>query len=198
MLDMRGQTMNTSKFVQNTGIATALGAILALIGVFSFIGDPALETSTTGFGLMTRILFAAGLALIIAGFFGLWRSGGLDQSSALAKVGLGMSVAGQGLIILNVFIRNNMLSIVSALILSIGMIIIGIAVLQANQWQSWRRFIPILYGLFPLSAIFLYPIAESITPNSPDHLLSIMTISIFLLFGIALWIEAAQLSPATE
>lgn len=190
----RGQTMNNSKFGQNTAMITIIGAILALVGTVSYIADPTLAHITTGFGLMTRILIAVGFAMVTAGLFGLWQSGGLDQDSGLAKVGFGMSVIGQLLVVLFALVRTDLLGIATASILGIGMIITGLAVLQANQWQSWHKFVPILYGLSPLSAIFLYPVAASFSPNAPDQILSGITLVVWIFFGIALWIEAGQMS----
>jgi hypothetical protein len=185
--------MENAKFVQNTAMATVLGSILGIIANLSYIGDPGLAHETTGFALMTRLLMGVGLVLILAGIFGLWRSGGIDRDSGSAKIGFGMSVLGQAIVIINQILTNDIVSIISAALLGIGMIILGLAVIQADVWQSWRKYVPIFYGIFPFSAIFLYPVAATLAPNAPDYVLAIMTISIFLIFGLALWIEGGQM-----
>lgn len=184
--------MKHSKFVQKTAIATIIGAFLALMCTLAYIEDPTLAVVMTGFGLLTRLAMALGFALISTGLYGLWQSGAMENNSGLAKTGSGLSVFGLSLVVGFVLTRNDVLAIASAVVLGIGMLMIGMAVLQANRWQSWRKFIPLIYGLAPLSSVFLYPVAESISPSTPDHFLSAINLVIWLLFGIALWVESTQ------
>lgn len=189
--------MENIKVVQSTAIATIIGAVSALACTLAYIADPALAYMTAGSGLLTRIAMALSFALISTGIYGLWHSGAVDQESGIVKIGFAMSTFGLLVVIGFVFTRNNVLAIASAAILGIGMIMIGMAVLQADRWQSWRKFIPLIYGLAPLGSIFLYPVADSVSPGTPDHLLSIINLIIWMLFGIALWMESNQDSLPT-
>ncbi|MGH3087954.1 MAG: hypothetical protein ACRDSJ_11630 [Rubrobacteraceae bacterium] len=40
------------------------------------------------------------------------------------------------------------------MITAVGMTLVGIAVLRARRWVGWRRFIPLLVGLYPFVAMF--------------------------------------------
>ena len=42
----------------------------------------------------------------------------------------------------------------AALLTAIGMLMCGIATVMAGRWQGWRRFTPLLVGLYPLLVMF--------------------------------------------
>ena len=190
--------MTNAKFVQNTGILTIVGAVLGIAVMLGYLGDLSMLRSTTGFGLLARILGAIAFTLLLAGIVGVWRSGAVDTNPALAKAGFGLSIVGQVMIIIFMLIRSDMLAIVAGLTLGLGMLLLGIAVLQGDAWESWRKFVPLIYGLSPLVSIFIYPLFESLGPRMPDVLLSAINLVIWLFLGIALWIEGSRLSAEQQ
>ena len=186
--------MTNAKFVQNTGILTIVGAVLGIAVMLGYMGDIAMYSSTTGFGLLARILAAIAFAVLFAGMFGLWRSGAVDTDAPSVKAWFGLSLVGQLLVILSTLTRSDAVSIFAAISLGPGMLILGFAVLQSENWQSWRKFVPVIYGLSPLVSIFIYPIFEGLGPRMPDVILSAINLVIWLFLGIALWIEGSRLS----
>lgn len=76
-----------------------------------------------------------------------------------------------------------------AVITAVGMTLVGVAVLRARRWEGWRRFTPLVVGLYPFAAMFPF-IFISDEPN----MLAIALWGVpWLLLGCALY--AAKSRP---
>ena len=70
-----------------------------------------------------------------------------------------------------------------ALITAVGMTLVGIAVLRANRWGGWQRFMPILVGVYPFVTLFPF-----IFITSEPSMLAITGWGLpWLLLGYAIW-----------
>jgi hypothetical protein len=147
--------MNSAQPVGLAGSAYALGGglwfLLAVAGTAVHGIDP--PSGSTLFYTSEAIFLLVQL-LLFGGFFGVsWSNGvgrGLFGQIAfwLALFGHGVFVAAEA--------HSLMLGALSpllplgALSSAIGLLLTGIAVLRAGQWQGWTRWAPLLVGLYPL------------------------------------------------
>ena len=70
-----------------------------------------------------------------------------------------------------------------ALITAVGMTLVGIAVLRANRWGGWQRFMPLLVGVYPFMTLFPF-----IFITSEPSMLAITGWGLpWLLLGCAIW-----------
>jgi hypothetical protein len=53
-----------------------------------------------------------------------------------------------------------------ALLGAVGMVVVGVAVVRARRWMGWRRFAPLLAGVYPIVAMFGF-VAVTGSPNAP-------------------------------
>jgi hypothetical protein len=74
--------------------------------------------------------------------------------SLLAKIGLGIALLASALflplellVIVNLELGGMLLGL-CALLQGLGLLLAGIAVLRAGRWRGWRRFTPLLCGLY--------------------------------------------------
>ncbi len=143
--------MDSTRFSRAAGVWLIVGT---LIGVGIGVKEAFLPTpfGTTENMVMQLIVLVAN-ALLLVGVLGLARSGAAGQS-LLAKVGLGIAVLASGLflplellVIVNLELGGMLLGL-CALLQGLGMLLVGIAVLRAGLWHGWRRFIPLLCGLY--------------------------------------------------
>jgi hypothetical protein len=104
-------------------------------------------------------LNAIGHLLLFAGMFGLARSGSAGRSS-LAAAGRGITLF--GLVGWTVAEPLSLIDMDSAelcyigasLLMMLGLILAGVAVLRAGRWTGWRRCTPLACGLFMPLVIF--------------------------------------------
>ena len=107
--------------------------------------------------------------LLLVGFFGVLWSGGVGRGG-FGTIAFGLGVLGH-----LVFVAGEVHSLLSrttsdlvalgALVSAVGMLLTGIAVLTAQQWQGWTRWMPLLAGLYPWLLMFPF-IFLSGEPNS--------------------------------
>lgn len=72
---------------------------------------------------------------------------------------------------------------------ALGMVLVGIASIKAQIWTGWKRFTPLLMGLFPFTIQF--PLLFMLgTP--PTHVIPLWGIAFFLL-GVAAWQRTTEL-----
>ena len=70
-----------------------------------------------------------------------------------------------------------------ALITAVGMTLVGIAVLRANRWGGWQRFMPLLVGVYPFVMMFPF-----IFITEEPSMLAITGWGLpWLLLGYAIW-----------
>jgi hypothetical protein len=128
--------------------------------------------------------------LVLIGIVALARSGATGKS-LLGKIGLGLAlIAGAAFIPSEAIIPfnfqlGNALDGTCGPLLGLGMILVGVAVLRAQQWQGWGRFVPLLFGLYPFLVIMPFIVATG-QPNFA----AIGGWGLFaLLLGVALLVE---------
>jgi hypothetical protein len=148
--------MKSSSFVRWSGVCLILAGLLHLVigplQQFAPVEPPSLDFS------VRNGLIALTHALVLVGIIGLARSGAAGDGW-LGKIGLGLAfVMGTLFIPAELTIQVNYalgatLDGICAMGLGLGMILVGISVLQAGRWQGWRRYIPLLFGLYPFLLI---------------------------------------------
>ncbi len=81
-----------------------------------------------------------------------------------------------------------------ALLCALGMILVGIAVLKNRMWTGWKRFIPLLVGLYPF--IFMFPILI-FTGTRPPVMIGLWGFA-WILLGIVIWLRHKELIKASN
>ncbi|MBA2691523.1 MAG: hypothetical protein H0U65_03390 [Rubrobacter sp.] len=72
---------------------------------------------------------------------------------------------------------------IGAVITAVGMTLVGISVLRARRWSGWRRYMPLVVGVYPFVAMF-----PLIAVMSEPSFLSIALWGIpWTLLGLAMW-----------
>lgn len=186
--------MNTASFVRTTGLLASIGA---LMGISVNLVKLSISNAVAPPFNIIQILGAVAFGLILIGLFGLRRSGAIGDHS-VGHVGIGLAIIGQTLTIPYELFQPHFLypslGIAAGLMIGIGMLLVGVAVIQTNEWCTWRKYTPLVYGLYPLVLVFIYPILEilPIFVNGIDQILTIIAFVCWLLLGIALWVESGS------
>lgn len=175
------------------GIACALGGVIwCLTLLLDPVSGGAVRDTEARFRTWEAVILIAQVLLLI-GVVGLAVSGAISDSW-LGKTGLGLALIGRVVFILaeiHSIIRaddDTPLLPLGALLTAVGMLLTGIAVLQAHRWLGWHRWTPLLTGLYPFVAMFPF-VALTDEP-------SMVTIALWgllwILLGIALDAEARE------
>ena len=144
------------------GIVGVAGLLCALGGAgWLVVGSASLlltEPDGAAF-IASELAFVVVQLLLLAGVVGLTLSGAAPGwfggiSLGIALIGRVDFVAAEvhSLIIGDLSI----LLPLGALITAVGMTLVGIAVLRAKRWDGWRRFAPLIAGVYPFVAMFPY------------------------------------------
>lgn len=140
--------------VRIAGVLCAVGGAGWLVnGLWaSAMGSP--EGATF---VVAEVFWLAIQALLLIGVVGLALSGAAP--GWFGVIALGIALLGRA-----EFVAAEMHSLaigeeslllpLGALITAVGMTLVGIAVLRASRWEGWRRFMPLLVGLYPFVAMF--------------------------------------------
>lgn len=133
------------------GWCTIVGAVLTfLLGIplASFQNQTPLPVWIPALNAISHLLF-------LVGVIGLARTGAAGRS-LLATGGLALTLFGLVVVTVAEFISMvNMETAIlffssATLLMMVGLILLGIAVLRARRWTSWARFMPLTCGLFVL------------------------------------------------
>jgi uncharacterized membrane protein len=148
--------MKTSSFARWSGLSLIASCLLQLpIGTIQQlypVSPPSVDFS------IRNSLIALTHALVLLGVLGFARSGAIGES-VLGKIGLGLALVGGVLFIpaeLSIQVDLPLgatLDGICSMVLGLGLALAGIAVLRSGRWQGWRRFIPLLFGLYPFLVI---------------------------------------------
>jgi len=150
---------NPSRIRLAGALYTIGGAVWFLLIVGSIVtGFPWSEAHTSAFSIAEAI-FIVVQTLLLIGFFGIWWSGGVGRS-LFGKIAFGLGVLGHLLFVLleahSLFIGELSPAFpLAPLVSAVGILLTGIAVLRARQWQGWTRWLPLVTGLYPF--IFMFP-----------------------------------------
>jgi len=143
--------MGNSGFVRSAGAWLIIGALIGM-GVGIKEGVAPTPFGTTENIVMQGIVIVAN-TLALVGVAGLARSGAAGDGW-LARSGLGIALVASALFLpfdvlatVNLELGGALLGL-SALAQGLGLLLAGIAVLRAGRWSGWRRFTPLLCGLY--------------------------------------------------
>jgi hypothetical protein len=130
--------------------------------------------------------------LLIAGVIGLARSGAAGRGR-LATTGVGLTLL--GLVVLTVAEVLSLINMDTAvlfysaatLLMLLGLILLGIAALRAGRWTGWRRFTPLVCGLF--IPVVLLP-SFALPGLASNYAIGVWGVC-WLMLGLALLVETA-------
>ena len=183
--------MTSTDSIRRAGIACALGGLLWFLTLMLDVAaTDVIHDSGGHFRLWVATLLLMQL-LLFAGLLGFARSGAVG-AGWLGRFGLGLALLGRALFVLaevQVFIEvedYTPLLTLGAMVTAIGMLIAGVAVLRAGCWASWRRFTPLVAGLYPFLTMF--PLFAA-TGERPTVMVALWGVP-WLLVGIAIHAEA--------
>ena len=150
---MTANTLGQPRVAQSPLLLSAWSTILGAVLTF-VLGIPlASFQAQVPLPWWIPALNALSHVLLLVGVVGLVRSGAAGQSR-LASAGLGLTLLGLGVLTLAEFISLYSLDLaipfysVSTLIMMLGLIVVGVAVLRARRWTGWHRFTPLACGLY--------------------------------------------------
>lgn len=188
--------MEHSHFVRTTGILLMLGSILGMcIGLKEWLAPSPFNTAENV--VMQSIVIVAN-TLSLVGVIGLARSGAAGEGW-LGKAGVWIALVASALFLpfevlvaINLELGGAMLG-VAALVQGLGLLLAGIAVLRTHRWRGWRRFTPLLCGLYTF--VVLIP---ALALNDGYSALALAGWQIpFLLLGLALYQHGDRLREPT-
>ena len=149
------------------GVAGAAWVTNGLLGLDA--GD-----GTGGF-YATEVVWLAVHVLLLVGLVGLQRARVVGESR-WGRRGLQLAIAGRVVFLLaeaaSIAVGHDELAVfpVAAVSTGIGMLVAGVAVVRARQWQGWRRLAPVAMGAYPF--IFMFPIL-AVTGERPNLAVSL-------------------------
>lgn len=171
------------RFVRPAGAATiAGGLVIIVLGLIDAVGFD--------IGAAWFAIAAVGLAGIVAGLIAVRRTG------ATGPGGVGRMALVLGIVAMAVFALSHVVETVipdSAVasfflgqtIFSLALFVAGIAVVRAGRWAGWRRFTPLVCGLYPL--VVMTPVFVFVGHGLPASFVAIAGWgACWLLLGIAL------------
>lgn len=149
-----------NRLVALSGTLYALGGALWFIWIVgaTVLGIPFDHSQSAAF-FMSEALFVVVQTLLLAGFFGVWWSGGVGQGR-FGKIAFGLGALGH-LIFVLVEAHSLLLGELSPafplapVVSAVGILLTGVAVLRAKRWQGWLRWAPFATGLYPW--LFMFP-----------------------------------------
>ena len=201
--------MENRGFIRSAGAATVIGALIGLvISIKRAASIPDVAFTTSGSIELEEILIVVAFVALLIGTAGLALSGAAGSGRSV-KIGFGVALL--GLIMASLYEvvllvqdgPSDSLGILSGLLVGLGMLPVGIAVLRQELWRGWRKSTPLLVGLCPLLMVFAYPLLESsqVLYSGDGRGLDLGLTAFWFLcwipLGIALWVEASQ-EQATE
>lgn len=210
MVTSRTSTASSS-FVKTAGLWCLIGAVIGALGglVTGFI-PPAVSFdlysypyTPSGFRV-AQIVFALNHVLLLVGLIGLARSGAVG-SSLLGRIGLWVS--GIGLVALTLCELGAMtlatspypgpgtdlmdtLYGVASILIGVGFLLTGIAVITTRRWIGWQRYVTLICGV----AVFVIVIPGVFGPFLAGRLALVVWMVLFMALGWALFTLGSRAS----
>lgn len=214
--------MNTStagsSFVKTAGLLCLVGAVIGVIsGLVTAFIPPAVSSdwysypyTPTGF-LVAELVFILNHVLLLVGILGLARSGAAG-TGLLGRVGLWISVLGMAALTLceggamtlatspSPTPRTDFMDMafgVASILIGVGLVLAGVAVMRAGEWAGWRRFVALICGV----AVFVIVIPGVFGPFLAGRLAITVWMLMFAALGWALYaqprVPEVERAPAT-
>jgi hypothetical protein len=140
-------------------------AAMTAVGIGTAVYPPLQDRHGSLFGPSGAVLSAGHLGVLVAvaalALSGAAGRGWLARVSfAVALCGFALLTAAEALLRIAFDAGNSLFGVASPLC-ALGMILVGIAVIRAGRWSSWRRFSPLVCGAYiPLVLIPSFAIAK--------------------------------------
>lgn len=149
------------------GMAAAGLWIIALVIEYRYGLQPPGDGSTLY--VVNQLMFSVAFAGYLTMLLGLWKSNAAGNGR-FGKISLGIFITAILLFLIGqvvqLIIKKPELSLapVGGLLQLIGVLLTGIAVVNAKRWDGWQRFAPLLQGTYYLM-VFLFVIISNQGPS---------------------------------
>ncbi len=192
-----------TSFVRTAGLSCLVGALIGVVSalVTAFI-PPSVSSerysypyTPTGF-VMAEMVFIVNHVLLLVGMLGLARSGAVG-TGRLGRTGLWISISGMAALTLcevraarlandpypspSTDALEGLFGVASVLI-GLGLVLAGIAVVRARHWAGWHRFVALTCGV----AVFVIVIPGVFGPFLAGRLVLAVWMLMFAALGAAL------------
>lgn len=168
--------------------ASVVGAVVG-VATSTFYPQLADRTSAT-FGASGAVLTVAHVVFLL-GIVGLARTGAAGTgwlariAYAVLLLGLAAQAVAEGILRVNFDLGNAIFGIASPA-MALGFVLLGIVVIRARAWTGWRRFTPLLCGVYvPVVLIPAFILAGGVSFPA----ITVWQLC-FLLLGAAMWADA--------
>ena len=167
-----------------------VGALLQLLGGILETTDRVLPGESGFTARASAIGFA--YLMLMAAVIGVARSGAASGSwparlgFVSASIGWALSAVAQFVLQVDVALAETVLFPTATVLIGLGMLVAGIAVVRANRWRGWRRITPLICGLYPFVVIF----PAFAATGGPNFLVLSGWGLCWLALGASLWKEA--------
>lgn len=184
--------MNTgNRRIRLAGMLYMAGGVmwsLVIVGA-TVLGIPFSQSGVPAF-YIAEALFVVVQSLLLVGFFGIWWSDGVGRS-AFGRIAFGLGALGHVFFVLfeaYALIMGTLPPVfpLAPLTSAVGILLTGIAVLRAKQWEGWTRWIPLLTGLYPW--LFMFPFLF-ITGEPSEYLIGMWGL-VRIVLGLAIYTQA--------
>jgi hypothetical protein len=193
--------MANISLVRSAGLLCVIGGLLQLVLGTEEAFFPT-QPSSPEF-IFENVLVTISHVLVFIGVLGLACSGAAGDGW-LAKIGLGIALLGSFLVIPSeiillvdrLFALGKTLLPICALLMGLGMLLAGIAVLRTRHWLGWHQYTPLICGLYVFVVLFpAFAIAFAIAEGVGFLALGGWGVC-WLLLGAALRAEAGAVQVA--
>lgn len=180
--------MNNSSLARKAGMTGMIGAAVWVLGVVfqNALGLQSVDSQGPMFVAQQILAFVA-MAAIAFGYLGILWGGGVK--GRFGKISTGMVALGYLLLIVGgifvLFLGENespifILFPIGGTLMSLGVLLTGIAAARSGGWSGWQRWMPLVYAVFYWLAIEI-PFIAGIYPDGPGMVPEIfMGIGLFL------------------
>lgn len=189
-------TQSSPQFFRWIGLAGGILWLLTLIAEYSLgLQPPAGEGPLYVINQLLAFLALIGIAL---GYLGIRAAGGVKGK--MGGAGVWMAAIGYFLIVLAgifaLILRTDdspifLLFPLGGLLMDLGVLLTGIAVVRTAEWSGWRRFMPLLYAAYFWLAIEI-PFMLEAFPDGPGFVLETPQALGLIGVGLATWLESGQ------
>lgn len=160
-----GPSRNVARWGWLSIVAGVLGLASAifLIMVEPSVGRDRFSYPFTSMGFTAvQMWFSVHHLGLLAGLYGLWRSGAVG-TGRLGRWGAWGAIVGMGLLTVTELVaisasdsaypsaRTNLIESlygIASILIGVSLIMAGIAVIRTRRWQGWRRLVPLILGVY--------------------------------------------------